>query len=90
MRQNAILFAAACISALATTANAEDDEIIVEGLRLQTPLGEAGASVSVITAEDIELRAYQFALDAIATAPGVTINQNGTYGGLATVRIRGA
>ncbi|MEM8772410.1 MAG: TonB-dependent receptor [Pseudomonadota bacterium] len=73
-----------------STEQEEPDEIIVEGLRLPTPLGETGISVSVITAEDIELKAYQFAVDALANAPGVTINQNGTFGGLATVRIRGA
>lgn len=66
------------------------EEIIVDGLRLGAPLGETGTLVTVITAEDIELRAYQFVLDAIASAPGVTVNQNGAYGGLATVRIRGA
>lgn len=67
-----------------------DDVIIVEGLRLPSPATETGSSVSVITAEDIDIRGYQFALDALASAPGVTVNQNGAFGGLATVRIRGA
>ena len=76
---------------LVSIAHAQNpDEIIVEGLRLPTPLAETGSSVSVITDEDIELRGYAFALDAIAAAPGVTINQNGAFGGLASVRIRGA
>ena len=66
------------------------DEIIVEGLRLPALSSETGSSVSIITAEDIELRGYSFALDALAAAPGVTVNQNGSFGGLATVRIRGA
>jgi len=66
------------------------DEIIVEGLRLPSLSSETGTSVAVITAKDIELRGYAFAIDAIAAAPGVTINQNGAFGGLATVRIRGA
>ncbi len=90
MKHLSKLCAAAFVAAYATSAHAADDEIIVEGLRLPTPIGETGSSVSVITAEDIELRAYQFALDAIATAPGVTVNQNGAIGGLASVRIRGA
>ncbi len=68
----------------------DGDEIIVEGLRLATSATETGSSVSIITAEDIELRGYAFALDALAAAPGVTVNQNGAFGGLATVRIRGA
>ena len=94
MRRSLLLLAGAtCVfgsAAYAADDDTADDEIIVEGLRLPTPLGEVGSSVSVITAEDIELRAYQFALDAIASAPGVTVNQNGAFGGVATVRIRGA
>lgn len=69
---------------------ANADEIIVEGTRLPTPLTETGTSVSIISADDIELRGYQFAYDALASAPGVTVNQNGAFGGVATVRIRGA
>ncbi len=67
-----------------------DEDIVVEGTRLPSPAAEIGSSVSVITADDIELKGYAFALDAIASAPGVTINQNGAFGGAASVRIRGA
>ena len=88
-------FAFAIAAALASNTPAfaqitSDDEIIVEGLRLPTPLAETGTSISIITDDDIEKRGYAFALDAIAAAPGVTINQNGAFGGLASVRIRGA
>ena len=69
---------------------ADDDVIIVTGLRLPAPATETGSAVTVITAEEIEKRAYAFALDAVAAAPGVTTNQNGTFGGLASVRIRGS
>ncbi len=69
---------------------AEEDTIIVEGLRLPTPRAEAGSSISIITAADIEARGYSFLLDAVAFASGVTINQNGAFGGAASVRIRGA
>ena len=68
----------------------EIDQIVVEGTRLDQTATEIGSSVSVITAEDIEVQGVNFVLDAIATAPGVTINQNGTFGGSASVRIRGA
>ena len=92
--QNKLACAAALIAPLFAQAAAEDgatnDEIIVTGLRLPTPLAETGSSVSVITADDIELKGYAFALDALASAPGVTVNQNGAFGGVATVRIRGA
>jgi vitamin B12 transporter len=92
LKTNAAIAAFAALTC-ATNATAQDDGedvIIVEGLRLPTPAAETGSSVSVITAEDIELRGLAFAVDAIAIAPGVTVNQNGAFGGAATVRIRGA
>ncbi|MEM1176589.1 MAG: TonB-dependent receptor, partial [Pseudomonadota bacterium] len=51
---------------------------------------ETGSSLSIITAEDLEVLGVIYVLDAIAQAPGVTINQNGAFGGNASVRIRGA
>lgn len=66
------------------------DTIIVEGSRLEQTAAEIGTSVSVITGEEIERLGFDFALDAVAAAPGVTINQNGGFGGAASVRIRGA
>lgn len=66
------------------------ETLIVTGTRLDTPASQLGTSVSVITAEELERRGYDFAIDALAAAPGVTVNQNGPFGGLASVRIRGA
>ena len=66
------------------------DTIIVDGSRLDQTLTEIGSSVSVITRENMDELGVDFALDAVATAPGVTINQNGAFGGSANVRIRGA
>jgi len=77
----------------AQAASAEEtsnDTIIVEGSRLNQTATEIGSSVSIITAEDIDKLGFDFALDAIAAAPGVTINANGAFGGVASVRIRGA
>ena len=67
-----------------------NDEVIVYGVRMAQPVTEVGSSVTIITAADIEAQGFDFVLDAVATAPGVTINQNGTFGGSASVRIRGA
>lgn len=81
------------VSATAQTASSEEtklDTIIVNGSRLDQTMTEIGSSVSVITRDDLEDLGVDFALDAIATAPGVTINQNGAFGGNASVRIRGA
>ncbi|MEL6828808.1 MAG: TonB-dependent receptor [Pseudomonadota bacterium] len=64
--------------------------IIVNGSRIDQAATEIGSSVSILTAEDIERLGTDFALDAIASLPGVTVTQNGSFGGSAGVRIRGA
>ncbi len=81
------------LPAIAQDADTEQtklDTIIVEGSRLDQAATEVGSSVTIITAEDIEELGFDFALDAVASAPGVTINSNGAFGGSASVRIRGA
>lgn len=66
------------------------DTIVVTATRLGQTATETGSSLSIITAEEIEELGLIYVLDAIAQAPGVTINQNGAFGGNASVRIRGA
>lgn len=66
------------------------EAITIQGSRLGQTETEIGSSVSIITSEDLEKLDFDFALDAVAAAPGVTINQNGSFGGSASVRIRGA
>lgn len=87
------VFIGASFTAIAQDADQEEtklDTITVNGSRLDQTQTEIGSSVSVITNEDLEELGVDFALDAVATAPGVTINQNGAFGGSASVRIRGA
>ena len=90
-----LLIASAAASAVAETpAKGQDqhpvDTIIVTGTRLQQTAAESGTTVRIIDAEEMAALGFSHALDAIAKAPGVTINQNGAFGGAATVRIRGA
>ncbi len=68
----------------------DEDSVIVYGLRLEQPRAEVGTSVTIISADDIQALGVDYIVDAIARAPGVTINQNGSQGGAAAVRIRGA
>lgn len=71
-------------------ADGERGSLTVNGSRLNQTKSEIGSSVSVITADDLEELGFDFAVDAIASAPGVTVNQNGPFGGFASIRIRGA
>ena len=64
------------------------ETVLVTGTRLPRPASETGTAVTVIDAARLERHA--FLLDALAGAPGLTINQNGAFGGVASVRIRGA
>ncbi len=66
------------------------EELVVEASRLSQQSTEMGSSVHVMTAEDIQRMGYDFLIDVLASAPGVTVNQNGAFGGSATLRIRGA
>jgi vitamin B12 transporter len=67
-----------------------DEEIVVTALRLDTTAQQSGTSISIIDEALIRTRGYNFVSDAIVSATGVTLNQNGPFGGQASVRIRGA
>ncbi|MEL7187488.1 MAG: TonB-dependent receptor [Pseudomonadota bacterium] len=90
LRASVLAATALCCAGVATAQSISNDEIVVYGARLNQPIAEVGSSVGIITAEDIKSLGVDYVLDAIATIPGVTVNQNGPFGGVATVRIRGA
>ena len=66
------------------------DEIIVKGARIETPASNFGSSIFILNSEDIRLRGIRSAIDAISYSPGVTTKKNGSFGGVGSVRIRGA
>ena len=68
----------------------DTDVIVVSATRYEQPLSNIGSSISVITSEDIELAQTIFLQDALVRSPGVQYNQNGTFGGVSSLRIRGA
>ena len=88
------LLSSACLIALLFSTNlfAQEttDVIVTTATRYEKPISEIGSSISVISAEDLELAQITFLQDALTTVPGVAINQNGTYGGVSSLRIRGA
>ncbi|WP_262690356.1 TonB-dependent receptor plug domain-containing protein [Kordiimonas aestuarii] len=66
------------------------EEVVVAASRRAQLASETGKSISVIGEQALETQQFTFVLDALQTVPGVTINQNGSFGGVATVSIRGA
>jgi vitamin B12 transporter len=67
----------------------QEDQIIVTASRYEQPLSQVGSSISVLTQLDLETDQYTYVLDALQSVPGVTTNQNGAFGGTASVSIRG-
>lgn len=78
------------ISFLNSTFANEVKEIIVKGARIDTSEDNFGSSIFILDSEEIRLRGIRSAIDAISSSPGVTTKKNGSFGGVGTVRIRGA
>ncbi|MEO8115842.1 MAG: TonB-dependent receptor, partial [Phenylobacterium sp.] len=79
------VFLPACASAQAAKPL---DAVIVTATRLPSSLDWV-TGAHVIDQAELEARQSAFALDVLATVPGVAIARNGAFGGLATIRIRG-
>ena len=66
------------------------DEIIVKSTRSNSNVYQLGSSVEIISAEEIKKNSFNFVSEALQTSSGVYVSQTGSFGGTATVRIRGA
>lgn len=65
------------------------EDVVVSAYKSNITYGQS-SSVSIITSKDIEAGGYRFVSDVLQTVPGLTLVQNGTLGGTASVFIRGA
>ncbi|GAA0528638.1 vitamin B12 transporter [Rhizomicrobium palustre] len=83
-----LLLSSAAVMSLASAAGAET--IVVSATRTPEPAAVTGASISVISASDLEARQTVILSDALATAPGVTVIRNGGVGQTTSVLLRGA
>ena len=68
---------------------AETEEIVVSATRIPTPEDESPASVTVITARDMEIKQIRRVADALREVPGLSIVQTGTPGQLTSLFTRG-
>lgn len=88
------LFTVASFGAPLTFADEAEDtieeEIVVTSFRLPTDVNKTGSSIFVLDQEQLKQRSHIYVTDALMSVPGVTVNQNGPFGGQATARIRGA
>lgn len=81
---------------LAAVASAEAQEtksvepVVVTATTVATPAQQLGVTLSVIPGEDFQTYQYPAVDDAFRNIPGVTVTQQGSYGKLSTLSIRGA
>jgi vitamin B12 transporter len=68
----------------------QTDPIVVTATKLETPASELGATVTVITGEDLETYHYPTVDDALRNVPGVEIRRSGSFGKTTAISIRGA
>src|SRR5207245_10173512 len=68
---------------------AEVEQVVVSATRVDIPLDQAPASVSVISSEHLEQKQIERVSDALREVPGLSVVQTGTAGQLTSVFIRG-
>ncbi len=73
----------------AQTAEPTLEETTIIASRVEMPLRQIGASVSVLTAEELEQKNFPALADALRTLPSVSVAQSGGLGKSTGVRIRG-
>jgi len=64
-------------------------EVVVSASRVETPLREVGASLSLIDRQEIELRGYPTLAQLLRTQPGISASNAGGAGKQSSLRIRG-
>jgi vitamin B12 transporter len=77
------------LSQTAAQAQVAVGELTVTASRLPSPLSRT-PDAYIVTEDLIDRRQSALATDLLATVPGVSFTQSGPFGGVATVRLRGA
>lgn len=85
-----VLTAATAISTHADDRTEDLEQITVTASRSAVALDDTGSSVTVISREEITRRGARTLADLLRDVPGMAVNQQGGFGTLAQVRMRGA
>jgi vitamin B12 transporter len=64
-------------------------ELVVTATRLPTPPESVTASVTVISGEELRAHGQRFLQDALRDVPGASVVQQGSYGGVSSLFLRG-
>jgi vitamin B12 transporter len=66
------------------------DEVVITATKTDILKKETGASVTIITGEDLERSGEQRLSGALEKTAGVAVIRNGSYGGMTSISIRGS
>ncbi|HVU22246.1 MAG TPA: TonB-dependent receptor [Rhizomicrobium sp.] len=77
-------------SAIADEATTDLETIVVTATRTPQPIEKTGASISVVTADDLKNQQTTVLTDILAETPGLTVNRNGGVGQPTSISLRGA
>lgn len=82
------------VAATALAAAAQEvkklEPVVVTATRIETPAEQVGASVTVISGEEIDTQRYPTVDEALRQVPGVEIRRSGSFGKTTSITIRGA
>jgi vitamin B12 transporter len=84
------LTAALCFAQDVARENPIQHTVVVTATRIETPAREIASSVTVVAGAEIERSRRPVLVDALRTAPGLAVFQNGGPGGATSAFIRGA
>jgi len=78
---------------VASHAHAQEREtlepVVVTATKIEEPTERLGATVTIITADDLARHNYPTLADALRDVPGVEVQRSGSFGKLTELRIRG-
>src|SRR5713226_5397753 len=66
------------------------EPVVVTATKVETPVEQLGAAVSVISGEDFKTYHYETVGDALRQIPGLDVQRSGSLGKVTTLSIRGA
>ncbi len=66
------------------------EPVVVTATRIETPVEQLGASVSVVTGEEFTSRHYETVEDAVRSVPGLEVRRSGSLGKVTSLTLRGA
>lgn len=66
------------------------DPVVITANKVETPVSQTGAAITVITENDFKTYHYQTVGEALLNVPGVEIRRSGSLGKTTSISIRGA